>query len=360
MRNESLFHIVSIGYAAENKPLSTNDLEVYPTEILPFVDGEVTTGQTDIKHKGRDKDGKNYDIQIKVANSIKCKWLQWGSNRLTAPDVRRRERVIIWQFADVDQYYWTTTGMDDWMRRLETAVYLWSGTQDESTKTLTPENSYFMEVSTHRGLVTFSNSKANKEPFRYTAQFNTKTGTFTLQDDNDNFFHLNSQERFWHMQNKDGTFVKLDKRNMFGNAPDTIKFTCKDWVVDATNSMTQTTKDYTLTASATITEKTTTYKSEASASYTFKSPQAMFQIGASTYTGTVLTQGLLTMAAGFAATAGGGAAGTVNVPLTVTSPSTFNGNVATVGTLTNNGKDVGSTHTHTETGTGGGVTTPPI
>lgn len=359
MNHESLFHVVSIGYAAENKPLSTNDLEVYPTEILPFVDGEVTTGQSDLKHTGLDKDGKNYDVQVKVANSIKCKWLQWGSNRGTAPDVRRRERVIIWQFADVDQYYWTTTGMDDLLRRLETVVYLWSGTQDESTKKLSPDNSYYMEVSTHKGLVTFSNSKANKEPFKYTAQFNTKTGQFTLQDDNDNFFHLNSEERLWHMQNKDGTFIKLDKRNMFGNASDTIKFTCKDWIVNATNSMTQTTKDYTLTATATITEKTTTYSSEASAKYTFKSPLATFQIADSTYTGKVLIQGLLTMSSGMSASAGGGTA-VINVPMTVTRPTTLNGNVATTGALTNNGINVGSTHQHNETGTGGGTTTPPI
>ena len=38
---------------------------------------------------------------------------------------------------------------------------------------------------------------------------------------------------------------------------------------------------------------------------------------------------------------------------------TVNGNVATVGTLTNNGVDVGSTHTHGGVQTGGGNTAPP-
>ena len=38
---------------------------------------------------------------------------------------------------------------------------------------------------------------------------------------------------------------------------------------------------------------------------------------------------------------------------------TVNGNVETVGTLTNNGVDVGSTHTHTGVQTGGGTSGPP-
>lgn len=38
---------------------------------------------------------------------------------------------------------------------------------------------------------------------------------------------------------------------------------------------------------------------------------------------------------------------------------TVNGNVVTVGTLTNNGVDVGSTHTHTGVQTGGGTSGPP-
>lgn len=42
-----------------------------------------------------------------------------------------------------------------------------------------------------------------------------------------------------------------------------------------------------------------------------------------------------------------------------TDQMTVNGNVATVGTLTNNGVDVGSNHTHTGVQTGGGTSGPP-
>ncbi len=49
----------------------------------------------------------------------------------------------------------------------------------------------------------------------------------------------------------------------------------------------------------------------------------------------------------------------VTGPLTVNGTTTLDGNVATTGTLTNNGVDVGSPHYHGN-GNGGAPTTPPI
>jgi phage baseplate assembly protein V len=52
---------------------------------------------------------------------------------------------------------------------------------------------------------------------------------------------------------------------------------------------------------------------------------------------------------------------TITVPqLTINAAVTINGNVATVGTLTNNGVDVGSTHEHTGVQSGGDDTGPPV
>lgn len=46
--------------------------------------------------------------------------------------------------------------------------------------------------------------------------------------------------------------------------------------------------------------------------------------------------------------------------LTVNGPTLLNGDVETVGTLTNNGVDVGSTHPHSGVQTGGGNSGPPL
>jgi phage baseplate assembly protein V len=86
---------------------------------------------------------------------------------------------------------------------------------------------------------------------------------------------------------------------------------------------------------------------------TLVAPQLMVQSPTTTFTGTVLVQGLLTYSAGLAGSGGGGAV--MTGPITQTG-----GNVSTGGgTLTNNGVNVGSTHTHNGVQTGSGSTGGP-
>lgn len=349
----SLFKIISIGYVAGNKKLSSREIQVMPAELVPYLDGELTDATSTISHTGVDADGKKYSTKLEVGNTITATWLQWGSNRVTPPDVRRGERVLIWQYDQVDKFYWTTTGLDDVLRRLETVVWAFSATKDENTDKLTIDNCYTVEVSTHRKLITVTTSKANNEPFRYTFQINADKGGVVLSDDANNYLELNSGERRWTMKNGDGSILKIDKKTIYGFAAESIALKTKDYTLEASNSITETTKEATLTASSKITRSTATYAHSASAKMDFTTPQA-------TFSAKVNILGLATLSGGLAATPGaGGATATFTVPISGTGPVAFSNGLAVTGTLTNNNVNVGSTHTHPETNAPGGSTLTP-
>jgi hypothetical protein len=232
MEHVSKLELVSIGIVAANKPLYNEgeigsycrDIEVVLIENSNFFDGDISDDPFPETHKGKDADGADYEILLTSTPSVKAKWLPLGEgNRITAPDVRRGERVRIFRVADVDGYWWATlTGDTDW-RKLETVVYAFSGTRDEDKKT-SPENCYFLEISTHKKLVHFHTSKADGELWGYDIQINTEPGQgfIKIQDDDNNFIILDSKERQIIAQNKDLSKVDINKRDITIDAPDNI------------------------------------------------------------------------------------------------------------------------------------------
>lgn len=317
---ESLFRIYSVGYAAENKRPSSHDVEVFCPEVSGYASGEITTNREIIEDSGTDEFGQKYTVKVECGNTILASWLPFGSNRVTPPDIRRGERILVLRYADVDKYYWVDTGWDGFLRRLETAIYAWSGTRDESVKSLTPDNSYYLEVSTHKKHVTFSTSKADGEPFRYVMQINTLDGAMTFADDDGNFIELDSGERRITLKNKDGSSFVLDKRTITAIAPDQYKVQTRDYVVECQTSQVR-----------------------ASATATFTTPQA-------TFTAIVNVNGLANLKGGVAMTGGGGAACNISIPIMASSAATF------TGTTTINGK-VFATHFHNGVH---GPTSPPV
>lgn len=229
----SLFRLVSFAYAAENKALDSEYLEVVPIEINPFLNGDVLPNPTDLNSTGKDSQNNEYMVKVTSANSIKAKWLQWGSNRATPPDVMRGERILLYQYESTDNYYWISPGLDDHLRRLETVIYLYSATPAVNVDKRTPENCYCLEVSTHQKTITLSTSKANGEPYAYIAQINANEGTVTIADDSDNFIQLDSDERSIALTNQDQSLVKIDKKSIYLKAADLISAKTKQFALEA-------------------------------------------------------------------------------------------------------------------------------
>ncbi len=223
MADLSQFTCYSIGIASQNKLLTETILHVCPIEVTPYLDGELTAGVTTHSEQGLDKDGKEYVVTVNQSSSVKATWLRLGhTNRRSAPDVRRGERVLLYTYGDSDALYWDSMGMDDHLRKLETVITSWSATKDETLDSTSYENSYSLEVSTHDKLVTFRTVKVDGEPFAYTFQLNTKDGRFIVTDDDNNWIELDSMERRITLENRDTTRIVLDKRDINIHAPNDL------------------------------------------------------------------------------------------------------------------------------------------
>lgn len=306
----------SIGHAASNLPLDSNMLEVYAVEDVGYADGEINAERETIETSGVDDSGNVYSDVIETSNTILAEWLPWGSNRYTAPNVRRGEKVILWQYAEVDKYYWTIMGTEDYLRRLETVIFNFSNTRDESTEKLDHTNSYSFIVSTHTKEITVQTCKSDGEKFEYVAKIDAAKGIFVISDDIGNQVSIESGEKRVSLTNASGSSVVLDKKNIDITAPETITMKSKSVKVD-----------------------TQTHEVKA------KSSSLNAQTWSINATTTTMNTGTWNMTGGTMNLSGGS--------LAVGTNSTF------TGTITNNGVNIGSTHKHGGVDRGGSTSDTP-
>lgn len=298
--NTSKLFMRSVGRAAENIDGTSRILEIIPLEEIGYMDGEINTGRNEMSAEGVDANGNSFTAKINTSNTIAAEWFPFTTNRVHPPNIRRGERVLIWQYADTDKYYWTATGFDENVRRLETIVLRASNSTDEADKTITPENSYWCEMSTQHQHITISTSKNNGEAHKYTFQIDTKNSRVTVCDDANNFIEIHSPEKKITLSNADGTNVVLDKKNLTLHADETIDISCK------TLNITSTETKMTASTSTTI----------AGAATAITSSDTSFKGGNTTFDG----------------------------------PYSFLGPVAFKGAVTSNGKDISSSHYHKNSG----------
>lgn len=205
---------IGTGVATEHKALSSEFCYFQILELFPLDQGELKSDTLTLSDTGVDAKGEAYQVSVKMGKSVKAKWLPDGTNRANPPDIRRGERAEIFRLADSDKYYWRSINMDQGNRRLETAMYLFSNTQDESVDKLTPENSWMMEVSTHQKTFSFSTPKSDGETHGYNMQLNTKESTFTLRDDAGQALDLDSKAKTWKVANGDNSSFEMAGPNL--------------------------------------------------------------------------------------------------------------------------------------------------
>lgn len=297
-----------IGRAVENKELSSKTCDLTIIELFAFSEGEIKSDKSDIGYTGPDASGVIKSTKIKFNKSIKAEWLPIGSNRKSAPDIRRGERVQVYRLGDTNRYFWKELGLDDDLRRLETVIFAISNCSDNNKAKLEASDFYFLEFSTHAKLITLKTSKSDGEPFEYLAQFDTKAGSFLIEDDTDNRIHLVSAERLLEFHNADKSFIRLEKKKLRMHADEEVEITTKRFKLNASESISTDTKTQTVNAQTYTATHTT---------YTMGSTNA-------TMNTKVTINGLATLASGLG----------------------VSGGASVAGSLTNNGVNVGNDHTH--------------
>ena len=278
--------IYSIGRAANNKALNSKELEITPIEQLSMLDGELVSLPFDSEVNGQSADGSQYSAKVTLNTALTASWFPMNSNRKMPPDIRRGERVIIWRYKDTDQFYWTETGWDDHLRRLETVHFRFSATADEAADMDDPKNYYHLQVSTHEGMIHLETMRENGEKAKYVLQINTKDGTAALADDFGNFWQLESLINRISIQNGDGSLWQLDKKKIYGYAPDQMH-------VIAENKIHWQTKDFLLECQTGNINASTSFKIK-TPKFDVESDTNTFTTPDTTFTGNVGVNGSFT------------------------------------------------------------------
>lgn len=297
MQTESLFKLVSVGYVAANKERTSHDVEILLAESVPFTNGEIVSGVNIETVDGVDIYGNKQSFKVQTSNTIRATWKGDGTNRVSSPDVRRGEKVNVYQYSNVDKYYWEAInqpGVNP--RKLETATELFSNTRDESQTELNETNSWIKEFSTHDKRITLKTNKSDGEKWAYTIQVDIKTGNVVVADDIGNYIQMNSAEQFVEYETSAGGHVSLNKK--------TFKVICDNFIIEASDN----------------------YTANIGGNYsTTVGGSGAFKIPTTSWTGTVNWGG--------GSYSFGGA-------------TTFNAAVVTSSSITNMGKNIGAGHTH--------------
>lgn len=261
------FRFYSIGVVAANKKLSSISIEAVPIEHFSFVDGELTDHKEELDTKTENYNEEKSDVKVDTTPSIMARWLPMGqTSRKTAPDVRRGEVVMLYQFGDTDEFWWMDMMQYKKIRRLETQSWAISNNAKENAED-TPDSTYWFEWSTHRQVLHLHTSKSNEEPFEYDIQIDTKNGKIVIKDDDENYIFMDSANRRIKAHNKDTSYVDIDKKIITLHSLDKVHVKTKHFIVDAQETIKMTTKDYSI--------KTNSYKVTAS-SWLTKVPTAQF------------------------------------------------------------------------------------
>jgi len=255
------FEIYSIGIVTKAKERNSNEIDVYPVEILPLAEGDLTledvvTGKTSIK-----VDGVDIESEAVRQKTVRAKWLPFGvSNRATPPDVMQNETVILFRYADTGNYYWTTIFSEPTIRRVETVVYVY-GNEPKPDKILSKDNTHWFMVSAHDKMVWLHTSNNNEEACTYDIRLNLKEGSLTVADNLSNTITLKSV---------DGHLQADIREKVTVNTP-IIETNGSSVTINAKDDVTVNTDKAVINANVSADVKTKTFTVEADSS-TIKSP----------------------------------------------------------------------------------------
>lgn len=212
---ESAFVLWGIGHVAANKPLNTWVIEVTDTERMLMMDGEVTDDVRDLEVKGTRVDGSAYASKAQVGGSLQATWLPFSDpNRITAPDVRRGMRVLLYKFGNGEQLFWATAQDNNNLFRLETVTHVYSGSKTEASDP-SKENCYIQEFSTHKGHYFVYTSEKNGEKTSWMFHLDGKNGQAYLTDNQNNQLLIDTEQRIVELRNADHSVLQLNGRDIY-------------------------------------------------------------------------------------------------------------------------------------------------
>lgn len=195
MITQTVLKTVAIGIVASDIKEDESYIDVFPIEIQPGRDGELTSSE-DFSNKITNMSGQVDIVMATKTDLIKAKWLPDGdTNRLEPPTVCKNEWVRLIRYSDHDQYYWTTIYNQLELRKLEKRTVVVS---NKRSIDVAPEellkHSYHSQMDTINKLVHLHTSDTDGEYTAYDIAIDTKEGQLEIIDGKGNRIFLDSQD----------------------------------------------------------------------------------------------------------------------------------------------------------------------
>lgn len=219
-----------VAVVAEDKATDTDEVLVYLPSLYPEADGEVvaTAEKKDVTIKS--PTGDTHSSSALSSNAVMMKWLPFNTNRVTAPDVRKGSKVVVYKFKGQNLFRWMYFGMDGTLR-LETVIYAFSATPHvKEDAPLTPDNYYIFLISSHTKKIQLLTGQGNGEPTNYAITLDTGQGGFSLVDGEQNMFILNSMKHFWSFSNQEKSNFAIDKKKIIASCEDEMLLRGKEHI----------------------------------------------------------------------------------------------------------------------------------
>ena len=245
---QSVFRRVGIGYAAQDLPENTHNLEILNVEWFGYSSGELDENTTKLEYTGVDASGKTQQVMVEASITIKAKWHPAQNNRMVPPHIVKGERVEIYQVADTDQYYWRSLGADEHLRKNDVMVVGLANKSKRDAEPLDHTNTYHMAVDTKNKLVSLRTNKSDGEPYAYDVQINSKEGSVVIADDVGNEISIQSKDAKLEFKNATGSSVLLFG-DVFKVVAKQVQFDCQNFNVK-TQAVSISAMNYTVTSSS--------------------------------------------------------------------------------------------------------------
>lgn len=215
----SALHFHSYGLVARDKERNEVIVDIIPTEIRfsNQENVEKLEGTIDIEYKITR--GVDYVTQP-IGNTVPATWIDFNSPRITPPDVKKDDLVLIWRLGETDIYFWQDRNIAN-VKRLETIVYAISADPNNKLKS-DLSNAYYVMISSHDKHFTIKTSKANGEFCAFTHQINGGDGIIVTEDDIGNTFWFDSKNTDIGFENAEGSKFQMIKKEITAKAKDLI------------------------------------------------------------------------------------------------------------------------------------------
>ena len=186
----SRYRMYGIGTVASDLIVGNKNIKVYVHEILANYSGDINK-KDHVTKVVKDSDGGAHSVDIDEHRQLEeVIWAPSDTNRVTPPNVRKGEKVIVWQYGDFNKFYWTKLGLELDLRRLEHVTHVYVNTDDEEENPINSDNSYWTTISTLNKFVRLHTSDNDGEHTTYDITIDTKTGKLEVEDGKGNYIHM--------------------------------------------------------------------------------------------------------------------------------------------------------------------------